>query len=698
MSALVLLPVVAFLLMWLLLAGRSIVLNLGASWAGNFLLAGAFWGLFVALSSELLSLFNAINRLWLAVEWGALAGLLAYFGWRSGYLARAWRQVKEARLRLDRLEKAALLILAGILSILLLIALVSPPNNADSFIYHMARVVHWAENHSLRHYPAYVDHQLHKPIFAETAILHLRILFGGDRVANLVQYFSMFGSLIAAAGIAKLLGAGRKGQLLTAFFVVSIPMGILQATSTQNDYVAAFWAVSLAYFVVQSVQRPLTRIELSATAAIFGLGVLTKGTFFVYFPPLLAWYFLHRMRNGGVKKTLLEGLLMLAAAFVLNLGFWTRDIITFGGPYGSSDWLQRNLGVNVEFLDRFFPPDTFEPAFSPVAAGAGGAFDPLLGRSGTAGKLLSQPKALHSSQQAAGSALSSFIKEYPSALARTIGRNFTNPFGIIARALARFVDAFPGLFGQGMGDELLRSAWNHEDHAGNLHHLLFVPLAIFLIAIQPKQQQKPWAYIVAVLGTYLLLPVVIGHADSYWGVRYQLPFFVLWGPISGLAISGFRREWLTALSLGLLALASLPWLLLNNTRPLIGMPPWPTKIESILVAPQAEVLLANNVGLVDDYTLTARAILESGCQNVGLRIETGFLEYPIWWLLNAPQNGIRVEVINVGLVLERYVDPEFKPCAVACTICGDRVEFNGLELAGKFDTITLFLAPDLSPR
>ena len=78
--------------------------------------------------------------------------------------------------------------------------------------------------------------------------------------------------------------------------------------------------------------------------------------------------------------------------------------------------------------------------------------------------------------------------------------------------------------------------------------------------------------------TYLLLPIVIGHADSFWGVRYQLPFFVLWAPVFGYAIARFERTWLTASSFVLLTLASLPWLMFNNIRPLIGMPPWPTKV------------------------------------------------------------------------------------------------------------------------
>ena len=72
---------------------------------------------------------------------------------------------------------------------LFLIAWVSPANNVDSQIYHMGRVVHWAQNHSLRAYAATNFGQNTKPVWAEAAILNLRVLWGTDRPANLVQWF-----------------------------------------------------------------------------------------------------------------------------------------------------------------------------------------------------------------------------------------------------------------------------------------------------------------------------------------------------------------------------------------------------------------------------------------------------------------------------------------------------------------------------
>ncbi len=52
-------------------------------------------------------------------------------------------------------------------------------------------------------------------------------------------------------------------------------------------------------------------------------------------------------------------------------------------------------------------------------------------------------------------------------------------------------------------------------------------------------------------------------------------------------------------------------------------------------------------------------IRDSGCQDVGLRIDSHDPEYPIWWLLKASQSGIRIETLYYLDVLDRYADPNF---------------------------------------
>jgi 4-amino-4-deoxy-L-arabinose transferase-like glycosyltransferase len=55
---------------------------------------------------------------------------------------------------------------------------------------------------------------------------------------------------MAASRIAAQFGAGRFGQVGAAFVVVTAPMVVLQATSTQTDLTVAAWAGCAATLLI----------------------------------------------------------------------------------------------------------------------------------------------------------------------------------------------------------------------------------------------------------------------------------------------------------------------------------------------------------------------------------------------------------------------------------------------------------------
>jgi hypothetical protein len=211
--------------------------------------------------------------------------------------------------------------------------------------------------------------------------------------------------------------------------------------------------------------------------------------------------------------------------------------------------------------------------------------------------------------------------------------------GLIQSPVVEVLEVWESVFSPEYAAEIAASAWNHEDRAGDPLHL-----ALGLVLARPRMPRRllVLAYMAAVLGTFLLLPVVIGHGASYYGIRYQLPFFVLWAPAVAVALTGIRAEAWAAVGAVFLALYSMLWELLNNTRPLIGMRPWPTRTRSILIEEPVTVLFGTNPGLADDDQKTASAIRETGCTRVGLNAGSDFLEHLLWWLLEAPQSGVEM--------------------------------------------------------
>ena len=653
------LPIGAFAVTWATLLGAS-ARGDRADWRDAYLRAGIAWGTLAALSAELLSWFGGLRQGWLGAFWGLVLAALVAYSVRRRLLQQAWTYLRGLKPRFSVGERLILVGIAAVVVLLLLIAWVSPPNNYDSYLYHMARVVHWAQAGSLDHFPSGFEHQLTKPTWAETAILHLRVLWGDDRPANLVQWFSMLGSLVGVSAIAGLLGGSRKAQLLAITVALSIPMGILQATSTQNDYVVAFWMISLAYFVVRSrrVERAAGDVVYVGLAA--GLGMLTKGTGYVYAVPLLAWYFWPR-RPWPRLPWLREVGVVAVLVVLLNFGFWWRNVVTFGGPFGTSEWLSANLTLGPVLISTPAGPAIEEPGIE------------------------SEPGDRSFSQGLIEKALS-----IPKGVAQITVFQLVTPFGRIQRPVVGLLEAFPAVFDT-TWMERIRMSWNHEDLAPSPVHMGLVVISI--IGVWFLRPRSRWgaarAYAVMLGAAYLLLPVVIGHGASLWGIRYVLPFFVLSAPLAALVLAGAAREkWALAVA-SVFVILALPWTLLNNVRPLIGATPQMTRIGSILTTDRTEVLLANGLQPVqNDYAEAAAETYAQRCSSVGLiGMQGSYPEYPFWWILNAPQSGIQIESLSHSAYTERYVDPSFEPCLVICAGCdagGGMPEYALVNVHGQF--------------
>jgi len=209
------------------------------------------------------------------------------------------------------------------------------------------------------------------------------------------------------------------------------------------------------------------------------------------------------------------------------------------------------------------------------------------------------------------------------------------------------------------------------------------------------------------IGLFLSLSIIVGNILS--ASRFQIAFFVAWGAVFGIAVEAMGKKWLTTACVLLLILAALPWVLFNRTRPLIAMRPSrdPFTIPclagctagSILNEPPARVLFAERPDLQEPYTLATTAIRQASCRAVGLQLDSHDYEYTFWWLLDAPQNGTRIETIYPLPELERYLDPAFKPCAILCTICRGKTHLHGLPLVSDYTGfVQLYLGPDYSPQ
>ena len=163
-----------------------------------------------------------------------------------------------------------------------IICLIYPPNNSDALSYRLPKVEQWIQNKNLNIFPTSDLRQVMYPSFSEYVILHFKLIFNSDYLINLIQLFSMIGSIIVVSLISLKLGCKNKNIIFGLIFCISIPMGILQSNSSQTDYLTTLWIVTCIYFIISFINKNRFKYIIGISISL-GLAVLTKPTAYIFF-------------------------------------------------------------------------------------------------------------------------------------------------------------------------------------------------------------------------------------------------------------------------------------------------------------------------------------------------------------------------------------------------------------------------------
>jgi len=539
------------------------------AWRRSFLIGLLAAAAAVVAGIETLSRLNAIGRTSLTLLGVTVAAIFA------AILIRRPRRMDQAQppTPFDRVLIAALVISAACT---LVVALFAPPNHWDAMTYHMGRVAQWYDHGGVAFYPTPIDRQLWQPPFAEYLILTgYGILGGRDYLANLPQWIAFIGAAVAAMEIARLLGASRSVQLVSALIVMTTPIVVLEASSAQNDLLAALWLAIAAYLALSAYINPTGRIvDAVLFGAAFGLAIGTKGT---ALPIGLPWLlvFLAALRPSGIRIGARQAGLAAITILALNAGQYARNLDAFNNPLGPGD---------IQGILR--------PA----------SLDPLVVASNLAANA-----SIH------------------------LGTPWTNANSAMDRAVAK-AHAAAGLNLKQLypyfGGFRVMPWSNDEGQAGNpLQFLLaIVGLVIAIVTWRRLTREQRVTVLALVAGTLLVGMTV--RWQPFNG-RLHLPLFVLAAPCVALLLGRLGGAWLPA-AVMVLTVGALPSLISNTTRPLI---PFATQAgSSVLFAARDEQYFASRPYLQRPYAAMIQQINETGCTRIGLFADYDSWEYPLWAL------------------------------------------------------------------
>jgi hypothetical protein len=275
-----------------------------------------------------------------------------------------------------------------------------------------------------------------------------------------------------------------------------------------------------------------------------------------------------------------------------------------------------------------------------------------------------------------------------------VAMHFVSPFYWLNQQFFYGLSLFPTVFPPHYVRALESAAWNNAMTAGNPLHLILAfgsIISAWVLGLR-KQDKSPGVFSIVTFAGFFLVSFA-GCADLMYCGRYQLAFFVMAAPVVGLVVSRLGRNVTRAVAISLL-LYALPYVLINHMRPVIGLPPWPTKVGSVFTTEPSEILFAQIPGFRDEYEAIAQSIQDAGCKQVGLSIAVRDFEYTFWWLIDAPQSGIQLQHEKTTSYSAKYKDPGFGACAVICTECELRGDFYDSWDSVDYGHVSLFLKPE----
>jgi hypothetical protein len=224
---------------------------------------------------------------------------------------------------------------AGLVGLVFITAIFSPPVTVDVLNYHLPRQLMWLQQGSLAHYFTVNDRELMMPPLAEVIGMQFLALSGGDRWVNLPQWLAYALLPLVIGKIARGLGMSRGAALLAAWLGLCLPMAYHEGSNAKNDLQGAFWIALLCWRVVEARNRSVVKaLDAGLVGLILALALLTKSTAFIYTPPLIVAGWMAWTREGGWRPAARRGILAAGVCLVMVTPFFARNVAWYGTPLG----------------------------------------------------------------------------------------------------------------------------------------------------------------------------------------------------------------------------------------------------------------------------------------------------------------------------------------------------------------------------
>ena len=573
----------------------------------SFITALVVFALLVNVSTEIGSIFNLVSFYPILFFWIGILVISVVMFWSN-----ILQKIEFAKFSKKNIDHWILLLIVVIAIILGFVAYYVPPNNWDSMTYHMSRVMHWIQNKNVDYYPTLITRQLSSPDLAEFQILHFQILTQNDYFAQSVQWSGMIGSLVVVSLIIKQLGGSVKGQIMGVLFAFTIPMGMLQSITTQNDYIASFYVLVAIYYVLLFKENTSWFNALMIGISI-GVAVKTKGTAYVFSAPLVL-YLLYFWIKVKEKKVFFQGVIIVILVIVMNLGFYVRNYRLFHDPLASSEATiivnqKKGLDVTLSNVVRY-----------------------------TAFNLGTNNKELNNKIYKITLGLHRLVSLSPADSATSFGgRPFFIPTGAHLYA---------------------------EDYSPTPLHLVFFMISlIYWLIFRENFSRLNNLYLA--FGTVSFLLFTFYFKWQEWGTRFMLIYFLMMSVFLGVVADKIYSK------IGMSKFSFIYYLIpllfiFNGYTIVLKLVSEPFKDNTnVFKIPRENLYCGNGSKLDKKYKAIAQEFSKINCTEIGIVGNLDDWEYPLWVFLKNTGKPFRIRHLNVPNISNTINKNQVIPCFTA---------------------------------
>jgi hypothetical protein len=289
----------------------------------------------LTLTTLVLSPFRGVTRPGLALV-QTLVFIGAFVAWWLRGRARPPLASAKADIRglvHDPITVAFVALVIAALAYELVLGLTVPANDYDGLAYHLARVAAWTQHGGYFWIPnAPYDPMNEYPAIAEQQILFYFAAATKGALLTLPQFTAELAVLAAVYGTARRLGYQTRAAAGAACLFATFGLVGLEATTSQNDLVAASFPIVAACLLLGP-----SRLEHALAGVATGIGLGVKLTTVLVLPVLLGLAILRgrRATKAAVAGAVAAFVTLSSWVFVLNIAHTGRLLGHGGGRVGN---------------------------------------------------------------------------------------------------------------------------------------------------------------------------------------------------------------------------------------------------------------------------------------------------------------------------------------------------------------------------